>query len=152
MYSTTSTDLQEQVASILSASCSVIILDFINVPLQSGSSDCGLYAIANATALVMGQNPASYQYDQKQMRSHLFQCLENQNITLFPVMRARRNKGNVIKAAQVVPVYCSCRMPETGEMIVCTKCNEWYHMQCCKNIPSSAVLSATCPWFCCDCN
>ena len=62
MYSTASTDLQEQVASILSASCSVIILDFINVPLQSGSSDCGLYAIANATALVMGKNPASYQY------------------------------------------------------------------------------------------
>ena len=24
-------------------------------------------------------------------------------------------------------------------------------MRCCKNIPNSAVLSATCPWFCCDC-
>ena len=65
MYSTASTDLQEQVASILSTlcmhACSAIILDFINVPLQSGSFDCCLYnyAIANAIAFVMGKNPGS---------------------------------------------------------------------------------------------
>ena len=52
-------ELQQQIASILITPHSSIILHFIDVQLQSRSSDCGLFAIAYATALVFGEMYAS---------------------------------------------------------------------------------------------
>ena len=52
-------ELQQQIASILITPHSSIILHFIDVQLQSRSSDCGLFAIAYATALVFGEMHAS---------------------------------------------------------------------------------------------
>ena len=51
---------------------------------QSGSTDCGLFAIAFATDLAFGNNPSSIAYDQANMRTHLQQCLEMENLTPFP--------------------------------------------------------------------
>ena len=44
---------------------------FMNMKKQQGSHDCGIYAIAYATDLVYGQDPASHQYQQEKMRPHL---------------------------------------------------------------------------------
>ena len=57
VYSTACDELQQQIASILITPHSSIILHFIDVQLQSGSSDCGLFAIAYTTALVFGEMP-----------------------------------------------------------------------------------------------
>ena len=42
-----------------------ITVRFMNMKKQQGSYDCGIYAIAYATALVYGQDPASHQYKQE---------------------------------------------------------------------------------------
>ena len=60
VYSTACDELQQQIASILITQHSSIILHFIDVQLQSGSSDCGLFAIAYATALVFGEMPQNF--------------------------------------------------------------------------------------------
>jgi len=52
--------------------------------LQKGISDCGLFAIANATALAHGINPTSVTWDQSKMRKHLAQCFLNNRLEVFP--------------------------------------------------------------------
>ena len=143
VYSTACDELQRQIASILITPHSSIILHFIDVQLQSGSSYCGLFAmlfaIAYATALVFGEMPQKFCFDQKKLRSHLFKCLENKNMTLFPTLRKRRIRQSMIKAIQEVAIHCSCRMPEMGKfMIECTNCKQWFHVSCYKNIPKKA--------------
>ena len=38
---------------------------------QKGGADCGLFAIANATAIAFGKNPCKLQFMQASLRSHL---------------------------------------------------------------------------------
>ena len=52
--------------------------------LQKGISDCGLFCIANATALAHGINPTSVTWDQSKMRKHLAQCFLNNQLEVFP--------------------------------------------------------------------
>ena len=54
------------------------------VQKQQGIVDCGLFAIAFATCLACGHDPSSYQFNQNEMRSHLFTCLQQQHLTEFP--------------------------------------------------------------------
>ena len=68
-----------------------IPLRIMNVSKQVGITDCGLYAIANLTALILGNvEPTSVVFDQRELRSHYLECLENQNVMDFPVLKHRR--------------------------------------------------------------
>ena len=46
---------------------------------QVGSSDCGAFALAFASAIAKGDDPSQYTYDQMQMRDHLHRCLSRGN-------------------------------------------------------------------------
>ena len=85
LYPTVNANVKMQVASILSTKESSIVLHYRNVQMQSGSSDCGVFAIAFATALAFGNDPSEFIFDQSQMRKHLMKCLQNNSITMFPV-------------------------------------------------------------------
>ena len=86
--------------------------------IQAGGSDCGLFAIANATALMVKKDPGKFFYDQKKMRRHLFECLGKRKITLFPVKRERH---------ALTKISAICRLPEgmfpCEEWGECTKCD-----------------------------
>ncbi len=152
LYSSASDQLQEQIASLLITPHSFIVLNFIDVQLQSGESDCGIFAVAYATALAFGQSPQHIHFDQKKMRKHLVECFENRKMTPFPMLRQRRMRRNVIKTRQEVAVHCSCRLPEMNKrMIECSNCKQWFHITCCKDVPNIAIKSRM-PWFCCNCS
>ena len=51
---------------------------------QTGSRDCGLFAIANCTALAHGSHPSIITFNQDAMRQHLFNCFESFHFTPFP--------------------------------------------------------------------
>lgn len=59
-------------------------VDICHVAIQEGSNDCGLFAIAYATELAHGGDPAKVVYSQGEMRSHFIKCLENGIPTPFP--------------------------------------------------------------------
>ena len=42
---------------------------------QNGNVDCGIFAIAYATDIAAGNNPATIVYDHSEMRQHLLDCL-----------------------------------------------------------------------------
>ena len=54
LYSSSSTSVKTQVAALLATDRPSISMSFMDVQMQSGSSDCGIFAIAFATALVFG--------------------------------------------------------------------------------------------------
>ena len=85
----------------------------LDVPLQSGASDCGLFAIAYAVTVALGLHPEEYQFEQAGMQAHLLRCLEAQTIEMFPVLRNCRPKGKMVRAMQkksVCIAHAECRV------------------------------------------
>ena len=99
-----------------------------DVQWQSGANDCGLFAIAFATAICAGQNPATKVFDQGKMRGHLMQCFHNGRITPFP----EHSRKRVMKKPnqEVLPIFCTFRLPDEGDTMVQYKCKEWFHPRC----------------------
>ena len=54
------------------------------VTQQMGYKDCGLFAIAFAASLAVGEDPIYINYNQRKMRNHLINCFNNNKITPFP--------------------------------------------------------------------
>ena len=59
-------------------------VQLIKTQKQVGSHDCGLFAVAMATAILNGHDPKTIRFHQQSMREHLIQCFEKQLITPFP--------------------------------------------------------------------
>ena len=126
---------KKQIATLLHTDSSGIKIHMINTQRQTGGSDCGLFAIAFATAIAIGLQPEDYCFNQTKMREHLIRCLEAGKIEVFPYSRPRR-RVNRAKATFSVPIYCSCRMPDVfkAAWIECTKCKTWYHSGTCAKV------------------
>lgn len=151
MYSGASECVQCQIATLLASPSSHITLKFMDVQMQSGTYDCGLFAVVFATALAFGYNPGQYFFDQPSMRKHLWNCLRNQNMSMFPVIKERRGKQKV-KSTQQIPLYCSCRLPDISgiRLIECSKCKTWYHTNICVPVDKK-YFSRDIEWSCPKC-
>ena len=81
------------VASLVSITCNELWVIFPNVALQTNEYNCGLYAIANATALAHGIDPKTQIFIPRLMREHLYKCIEEKHLGPFPVTisQSRRN-------------------------------------------------------------
>lgn len=114
------------IARYLHSNSSYIIMKYMNVGAQTGSTECGLYAIAIMTALAYGEDPALLVFDQNGLRRHLGECFEAGYIQLFPVVKKRRIKERV-KKKKILSIYCNCRLPEDDDfaMVQCDTCKEW---------------------------
>ena len=119
--------------------------------MQSGGYDCGLFVIAFATALVHGEQPGRFLFVQDKMRRHLLKCLQEGELTPFPVKKTRQNACRV-KSWDTIEVHCVCRMPEVSgiEMIECSNCKTWYHIPFCISVPIEATQARK-EWFCPKC-
>ena len=94
----------KQIAALLHSSNLVLSLHFGGSSVQNGGSDCGRYAIANATALCAGLDPTTLEFDQEEMRAHLLRCLENGVMTVFPASQRTRQAPTTKK----IPIFCHC--------------------------------------------
>ena len=104
-----------------------------DVQQQEGGNDCGLFAIAFATLLCVGRDPAKERFDQKIMREELLQSFEKQDMALFveKACSTSRKEDPEILYEWHCPVYCHCRMPDDGnEMVQCIACKRWFHGKC----------------------
>ena len=59
-YKSISDDTKRQIALLTASDKNYITISLENTQFQRGSEDCGLYAIAYATDICFGNNPASY--------------------------------------------------------------------------------------------
>ena len=121
-----------QIATFIHCQASSFTICNISCQKQSGSRDCGLYSIATATQLCHGELPRSVVWDQTLMRSHLLECFKGGKFVPFPGRRVDGEIKENVTVKQVVPVYCTCRMPEDrkNKMARCSQCKEWFHQKC----------------------
>ena len=103
------------------------------VAKQSGAIDCGLYAIAIATALAYSLDPTTLVFRQD-LRPHLLHCIEKKKMEPFPIIKSRKAKG----PTKLVVIYL-CPMCKKGDdkstkeevdWVACDTCNTWYHLNC----------------------
>ena len=90
-----STSIKRTIASLVHTDKPTIAIQRAPMQLQRGGSDCGLFAIASATAICNGQYPESIQFDQSQMRPHLLKCLEDKLLLPFPSTKAPRRRPRI---------------------------------------------------------
>ena len=91
---------------------------------------CGLHAIANALSLALEIDPTEISYDERAMREHLFNCLEEEFLTIFPHSFRSSVHKKGMKKKSILPVFCSCKRPENGFYFECTGCKIWFHPEC----------------------
>jgi len=60
-----------------------VVIEMGNCPLQNGTADCGVFAIATCVALANHRQPEK-KLVQEKMRDHLVKCFENFTLTAFP--------------------------------------------------------------------
>ena len=122
-------EVADKVANILYCIKPEIKILIKSVQQQRNCFDCGVFAIVLATSPGFGDRPEEIIYDSKIMRQHLLNCLRNKRIERFPVQ-----DGNTIQHCKrktlVIEVFCSCRQPYYPVMVMCTKCEEWFHVDC----------------------
>ena len=149
VYGTVSVDTKKQIASLLCTKSSTIVLKIHKTQLQVGTSDCGLFAIAYATELAFGHNPASSAYCQEQMRRHFEQCIANKQLIPFPSKTVKSGRPRT----EQLKIYCICRMPDDKKekMAQCCKCKEWYHKSC-EKIPVAVFNNRGVTWNCRSCS
>lgn len=152
-----SPSLIRQIAAMMKCSEPSFRMRYINVQMQAGSSDCGLFAIAFAVALCAGRDPHKCSFDQGQMRMHLKQCLEKGELSEFPASKKPRRCTSSIKSIKTVKVYCICRLPWDrdinlyGSLAQCDGCRNWFHQKC-MDIPDAAFVEQSLSWLCTFCS
>ena len=80
-------------------------IKIMNVQRQPNSYDCGVYAIAFATAVLHGDDPANLQF--RHLRKHFQECCTIGLLTPFPSSVVHRQPKVV--QARTEPLFCSCR-------------------------------------------
>ena len=142
-----STTTKVILAKLVCTSQDLLTIEASKVNTQSGTSDCGVFACAYVASLAHGQDPSIIVYDQQKMRDHLIMCIEKEEISLFPVARAKRKSSKL----KTIDIHCTCRCPYTGEKNVqCNTCRKWYHVSCLQNMQGSDNMKEK--WFCEACN
>ena len=125
-----------QIAKLLMAEHSPIRCVIDTSQVQTGTNDCGLFALAAATSICF-KCPGSLKFDQPAMRSHFNSCMRKGIMTPFPTSATAVRRQPANKCVEI-NIYCSCRLPDNeGErMVLCDRCLIWYH-QTCQNIAKS---------------
>ena len=124
---------------------------------QANSVDCGVFAIAFATALAFGEDPSKLRFDVSKMRTHLVECLKATKMSPFPELKV--GAGDIVLSKRklyTVELFCSCRMPyekpksEADLMAQCGGCKEWFHQKC-EKIALEIFKASGLNFFCSSC-
>ncbi len=122
------TQVIKDICNFINCENKSLTINVVNVQQQTNGSDCGVLAIAYATSLVFGGNPANIYYTCN-LRKHLSACLVKGLMEEFPCRMLTR-KPAYCKTFSL-QLYCICRCIDDGrKMILCSSCKEWFHFDC----------------------
>ena len=146
MYNLISLSTEQTIVSLLKP-VSAITVELRNVCKQSGTTDCGLYALAYCTSLLFGSDPCLSIYARDEMRPHLVSCLEKGSLTEFPTLRSRRLSNTKLVTSTIIIEICPiCLKSDHGDlMVACELCKKWFHKEC---VPP---FSGNIDWICSIC-
>ena len=135
-------------------------VNIMKVQKQKDGFSCGLFAIANATALAFGLNPSEYVYDTTAMQAHFISCCQKRKIEPFPFVQIRKCRNWRPSSHCKYPLYCSCKMPFSEDdvgfperfrtIVECKGCKRWFHVHC-EQIPDNVLKDRRSKWRCMKC-
>ena len=140
-----------QATAIMKSAQPHFTMRHVSVQMQSGASDCGLFAIAFATLLCGRNNTGEYSLPKESTPQNVLRKMVN-----FPTSGRRRRCATTIISTKTVDVYCYCQLPWTkdfakyGDLAQCQSCRMWYHHKCAA-IPQEAFTSKHFIWKCMSC-
>jgi len=88
------------------------------LPTVPPAADCGLFAIAFATALAYGEQPGHCPFNQNKVRQHQLKSLQDGEMTPLPLKKNRHN-GRRVKTWNTIQICCTCRMLTVWERVSC---------------------------------
>ena len=94
--------------SSLNCQTTNLTVDVMNCQAQQNGNDCGLFAIANATALCNGIDPSLVLWRHNDMRQHYLKCIENGKLEMFPFVTVLDNHKRCAFSFDCDP-FCKCR-------------------------------------------
>ena len=152
LYHGISPQTEEQIVSLLFVdNAEHIEVSIPPVVQQTNGTDCGVYAIAFATALCNNLDPTSLKFNRRAIRDHLWQALQCGHLSMFPFEKRRpQDQNKLVK----ISVYCECRMPYNppkDKMAECTGCKKWFHKEC-QQIADKVFKFARFQWRCKTCS
>ena len=75
---------------------------------QNGGNDCGLFAIAAATAFCNGVDPASVIFEQGKMHTHLIKAFKDSYLQFFPIHSLKRKSlKKKLRSVIAEPLICA---------------------------------------------
>lgn len=74
------------------------------VQQQSNLTDCGIYSIAFAYHLAIGDEPSALNFDDSKLRQHLVQCFEAEELSPFPVLYGQSDIRHCAKKYRTIHV------------------------------------------------
>ena len=86
-----------QICDITQPATNTISVKVQPVQQQSNQVDCGVFSIAFAVILALGDNPALVTYEQTSLRFHLNKCLKLRKLSPYPVINEKRQKKKLRK-------------------------------------------------------
>ena len=144
LFTTVSAETFKTVAQLVQSKQRDFTIKIMNIQKQKQTNtvDCG-------TSLLLGQDPTTLVFNNKELRSHLLKVLEGKMISPFPISQTRKPVKCITKTEKCF-VFCICRLPDNGErMICCDKSEEWFHFKCLNAIETSSVTDKN--WYCTGC-
>jgi Ulp1 family protease len=90
-------ELQRQLRQLYGADGVPLKVGCCVVTLQPNGIDCGVFAIAFATDLCAGTDPAVHEYDVWAMRTHIVSAFSNGEMVSFPKVTDRQRQVNYVK-------------------------------------------------------
>ena len=84
VYDTLDEDTKSIISAIFHSNHFPHIKVVVPIQKQKGGRDCGLFSIANITAVAFHLDPTTITFDQTIMRQHLVQCMEKHALMPFP--------------------------------------------------------------------
>ena len=68
---------QNLIVDLLQMEVDEITVSIMNVQMQVGAADCGLFALVFVAAVVHGHNSTELYFNQRKMRPHLIESLQS---------------------------------------------------------------------------
>ncbi len=84
IYNKPDKSTEEVILNLFDIDSDKLKLNVISEQKQEGSRDCGVFAIAFATAIAHRKDPSRLRFKQVEMRKHLLACFRDKKMTLFP--------------------------------------------------------------------
>ena len=132
----------------------MIVVHTPHIQQQTGSNDCGLFAIAFALHTALGHDLETVLFTQSEMRSHLIKCFHRKYLEPFPHKKVKsipkEYLGDFHFFCTQLELFCYCMMPETfDDMVECEECEAWYHLKC---VHLKEPPAKDDHWLCVDCS